>query len=177
MNWGSPDNLENFQRHVLRQQYADESMHSPRSPHRILGHLGILWQWNTRQYTLFAVPLIIVGAMVLARKNKGLFVLCLGLWLIHTIGLLEILNMSFQRQDVFCTQVFQLPAYVITAIFLALGMQRISRIIAHLKPLNLPSSLLTYILPLALLLAIQALLRIFFSFQTICLPGLCQTCR
>ena len=155
MNWGNPDNLENFQRHVLRQQYADESMHAPRSPHRILGHLGILWQWNTRQYTLFAMPLIIIGAMVLIRKNKGLFILCLGLWLIHTIGLLEILNMSFQRQDVFCTQVFQLPAYVITAIFLALGMQRISRIIAHLKPLNLPSSLLAY-LPLALLLTITA---------------------
>ena len=154
MNWGNPDNLENFQRHVLRQQYADESMHAPRSPHRILGHLGILWQWNTWQYTLWAIPLIIAGAIVLARKNKGLFILCLGLWLIHTVGLLELLNMSFQRQDVFCSQVFQLPAYVITAIFLALGLQRITYTMMRLKSLRIPSPLFNTILPLSLVLIV-----------------------
>jgi len=153
LNWGDPSSWQSFSSHVLRQQYGDDSMHTSHSLHRSLGHLGVLWQWNTIQYTIAAVPIIIAGAFSLARQQRDMFYFTLGLFVIHTIGLAEILNFSFQRQEIFCVRVFMLPAYVITAMWLAIGAEGISQAISsriHATNLrSLPCYLLTPILVIA----------------------------
>ena len=147
LNWGDPDTWEAFVRHVLRQQYGDESMHAARTPHRLLGHLGVLWSWNVEQYTLAAVPLIIAGVVHLARRQKQLFYLSLALFAVHTVGLMGLMNFNFQRQELFCARVFQLPAYVISALWLAVGAQQIAVQLAA----YLPGRRLAIVLPEALL--------------------------
>lgn len=123
MNWGNPDNWERFVVHVLRKQYSDDSMHMTRTAHRMLGHVGVLWKWNCQQYSLAAIPFIFAGIFFLARRHRNLFCMSIVFFLMHTIVLIEILNTSFSRQELFCTQVFMLPAYIITAIWLTIGCQ------------------------------------------------------
>ena len=125
MNWGSPDNWQSFLDHVFRRQYADDSMHAARSLHRMLGHLGIFWDWNCQQYSIAGIPLILAGIVFLARKNRAMLYITGGFFLMHSVVLSEILNFPFQRQDLFCTRVFMLPGYIITAIWLCVGCQHV----------------------------------------------------
>ena len=106
LNWGQPDSWENFIRHVLRQQYGDEAMHQAHSFFRWGKHLLILGQWNLQQYTPYSLPLMLAGLIYLFRKFRTYLYLTLGLFLLHTVILAEILNFGFQRQDLFCNRVF-----------------------------------------------------------------------
>lgn len=127
VNWGDPDTWEAFLRHVLRKQYGDPSMHAARTASRFLGQLGVLTSWSARQYTVAAIPFILAGAVIQARRNRDLFYIVLGLFLTHTVGLAAILNFNFQRQELFCTRVFALPAYIPLAIWMAIGCQSVGR--------------------------------------------------
>lgn len=134
LNWGDPVSWSSFLRHVLRQQYGDEAMHTTRSFHRFLGHLGILGHWNLQQYTLAAVPLIVAGMMDLLRRKKFLFYFTLSLFLMNTVVLAEITNFNFQRQELYCNRVFVLAAYVISAVWLTGGAARIGAELVRLLP-------------------------------------------
>ena len=134
INWGSPDTWDNFLHHVLRRQYGDESMNAPHSWQWFWGHIKTLWQWNLQQYTIISIPFIMIGIIYLACRKRTLFFFTLGLFLMHTIILAEILNFNFQRQELFCARVFFLPAYVITALWLTLGADWFGRRISLILP-------------------------------------------
>lgn len=125
INWGEPDNAERLWRHVARKQYGDDAMHAPRSFRRFGQHARTLGQWNIEQYSWAAVPFILLGLMRQLRRRRRVGLVLLGLFLMHTLVLGEILNFTQQRQDLWCTRVFILPAYVITALWLTLGGQTI----------------------------------------------------
>ncbi len=127
INWGNPDTWEAFVRHVLRKQYGDDSMHTARSIHRLFGHWGVLWNWCCQQYTIVAIPFTLAGIICLCRKYRNLLYFTIGFFLMHTVILAEILNFNFQRQELFCTRVFILPAYIITAIWLTIGCEQIGQ--------------------------------------------------
>lgn len=154
LNWGQPDTWENFIRHVLRQQYGDEAMHQAHSFFRLGKHLLILGQWNLQQYTPYSLPLMLVGLIYLFRKFRIYFYLTLGLFLLHTVILAEILNFGFQRQDMFCNQVFFLPAYILTALWLTVGLELLVRTIQNRKiPVGFLGQGVTVILTLIVILS------------------------
>lgn len=129
MNWGNPDSWQRLTDHVLRKQYGDESMQMPHTFKRIFEHVKTLWQWNRQQYTLWAMPFMGIGIAYLAVKKRLMLVLTLIFFLLHSIVLAEILNFSFDRQELFCVRVFMLPCYIITAIWLTLGCNLIEKFI------------------------------------------------
>ena len=127
VNWGNPDNWQRFLEHVFRKQYGDESMHLSRTLHRLFGHLGILWNWISQQYTIAAIPLLAGGLVVLARKNKRLLCITILFFLMHTVVLAELLNISFNRQELFCSRVFFLPAYISAIIWITVGGEHVGQ--------------------------------------------------
>jgi tetratricopeptide (TPR) repeat protein len=127
MNWGSPDTWQSFLDHVFRRQYSDDSMHQPHTLSRFWEHSKTLWHWNTEQYTWIAVPFMLLGLGTYLRNKstRPLILLMLGIFLMNTAVLGEILNFSFDRQELFCFRVFVLPAYIISAVWLITGCQTI----------------------------------------------------
>ena len=121
MNWGNPDSWQSLLDHVLRKQYGDESMHMPHTLKRTLKHWQILWQWNRDQYTIWAVALIGIGIAYMAFKKRFMLVLTALFFLLHSVIFAELINFSFDRQELYCVRVFMLPCYIITAIWLIFG--------------------------------------------------------
>ncbi len=154
INWGNPDNWQRFTEHVLRKQYGDEAMHAPRSLHRIIGHIAVLWYWNVKQYTVFSVPFIIAGLFYLVRHSRKLFYFTLCFFIMHTMVFAEIINMSFQKQGLYCSRVFFLPVYIITAIWLVIGCVEIGKAISQNIPQFAFSSAIKY-LPLLTVTALS----------------------
>ena len=157
MNWGDPSSWEAFVRHITRQQYADDSMHAAHSLYRFCGHLAVLWHWNSQQYTLVALPFMAAGVVHLFRRQRDLFWLTVAPFTMHSVVLAELINFPFQRQDMFCNQVFQLPAYVITAIWLTVGAQQIARELGTWPPAyRWLRSAAGFVVPAALVILITA---------------------
>ncbi len=128
MNWGDPSSWDRFVQHVTRQQYSDDSMKEPRTLTSIWFHLKTLASWNTIQYTIFAIPFILTGICVQYFKFRSLFYFTLGAFLVHSIGLAELINFQDQRIELFAARVFFIPAYIFTAIWLILGIQYIGKL-------------------------------------------------
>jgi len=126
MNWGECSTWQNVIDHILRRQYGAESMRQAHTYTRIWMHLTQLAQWNVKQYTIVAIPFILIGLFSLWKKHV-LLLFTLAFFIMHSIVFSEILNFSSERQELFCVRVFMLPCYIITALWFALGCQWVSQ--------------------------------------------------
>lgn len=130
MDWGDPETLSGMFDHFLRRQYTEAREPEPRT---ILGQGTLVLHFLgtfAAQFTLLLAPLAIFGAIENRRHERSTFRLLLVLFLLTSYGFIWLLNSTPDRQELYLTRVFYLPAFAVAAVWMALGMANFSVMLA-----------------------------------------------
>ncbi|MCC7293437.1 MAG: DUF2723 domain-containing protein [Phycisphaerales bacterium] len=126
MNWGNPASASALWEHVTRSQYKGPD--APDDPPRIHGigetmrQLGVMAGYAYREPTPVLFVLAMLGVVPLARTDRNL-VLLLGLLTAAHTGLFICFHgIGRERDDLWASQVFFLPQYMLMAPPLAAGL-------------------------------------------------------
>ena len=136
MDWGNPETLQGFLSHLLRSQYAGMSRppeHPVRDGVLYLGHLAAfeigpvvtaLAAFGMRSLLKFPGEGEWPGER---RRARRAFVTSYLLWILATsVGLLFVLNVSFEKQALALNEVFFIPLLLLLAPAAALGIEDIT---------------------------------------------------
>jgi len=125
VNWGDTSTVENFVRHVRREQYRELEFGEPFSLStkaqfllHFLRELGAQFGW------ILVIPGIL-GVCLLWNSHFRECLSLLVLFALNSIGLIVMLNFPFDEVKRFVVTVYYIPCYIIFALFIAVGMQRI----------------------------------------------------
>jgi tetratricopeptide (TPR) repeat protein len=118
VNWGAPDDLRRFVRHVSAVMYQ-ENVSSPSIPDLIAELRGFWALWST-EFTLAAPFVGLLGLLGLARRDRPLF------WSLLAIALADVACAIWYRggDD---KDAYYLPAFLVTALGIGLAADRATR--------------------------------------------------
>ncbi len=139
LHWGVPNTWERFSNVVLRKQYAGfAQVSSLLDPVYRFEQLMVWLKWRFESFTWPVLLLVIPGLINLFKKDRRWFWFTLSFILYYDIGLLIFNNFRDTPRDKFFAEVFWIPSYLITAIWLAYGVQwLIVQAVKHCKKINL----------------------------------------
>jgi len=124
VNWGVPDTFSRFLTHLSRSQYGmpwgEESLHAslPQRLSTFTAECGDQWGWAPLLFVLLGA-----GFLVTKSKRIGLAVLATALIGGPVLSILVVPN--FDAEAVDTVSVFYLPAFLILALLVGLGLHRI----------------------------------------------------
>ncbi|MEK6645832.1 MAG: tetratricopeptide repeat protein [Candidatus Firestonebacteria bacterium] len=120
LDWGNPENIKNFIRHITRMQYGDISK-QPYSilafTKQIIAYLKIL----VEQYNLFLLAISVLGIYIFSKTRKREFYITLLIFLLTSAGFAVIMNFSDNYVSLYLEKVFFIPSFAIVAIWFGAG--------------------------------------------------------
>ncbi|MFH1825335.1 MAG: tetratricopeptide repeat protein [Candidatus Firestonebacteria bacterium] len=120
MNWGNITSWQGLLDLVFRKQYggfAKGEITLYLFSQQILTFL----KTYISQFTIFLVPYVILGLFYLYKNNKKIFIYTLFIFLTFTIVMILLINPKMNRNDLEVIEVFYIPAYLVSAIWLFFG--------------------------------------------------------
>jgi tetratricopeptide (TPR) repeat protein len=124
LHWGVPNTWERFSNVVLRKQYAGfAQVGNVLDISYRIEQLLVWFKWRGEAFTWPVLLLVIPGLFSLFRRDRRWFWFTLSFILFYDIGLLIFNNFRDTPRDKFFAEVFWIPSYIITAIWLAHGVQ------------------------------------------------------
>lgn len=128
VNWGSPTSWEKMVDHIAREQYKKPgSQVAPRTVEKTLGQLGALWEHFQRQFTLWLVPLVAAGWVLLSRRDRLAWLYLSLIAAACTLGIIAYTNFDLDREGIHANRIFFIPAYFCAAIFAAAALASAER--------------------------------------------------
>ncbi|QWV99016.1 DUF2723 domain-containing protein [Geomonas nitrogeniifigens] len=132
LNWGDSKNLEQFLWNILRKGYPNEK------PNR---DLGLLWsQLNAFnipfEFTAAGMALLIIGLAVFFSKKRELvlgYLIALGSFLVVIVGCF-----NTPGEMIFLTEEFFTPLYLLSAVFIGVGLFTLLKEAAQRLPDSVP---------------------------------------
>jgi tetratricopeptide (TPR) repeat protein len=120
-NWGNPHDAANFLAHVLRKQYKllEFGQKIPLSDK--IKFIVFFFQEILKQFNLFSGAALL-GAIVIFKENKKLFVSLLLLFLTNGVFLTYILQFAYNPERLGIVSVYYIPAYISVSIFAGIGL-------------------------------------------------------
>ncbi len=128
MDWGDPDTLTNFFNLVQRKQYSFMFSQYPHTCSRFLRQMGIMGHFWTQQFTWVGLLLALFGILWGFRRDwrNSIFFLSLGVSV--TAGFAFVQNFDFDNEWLWIMTVFGIPSYMMTALFIGIGLDSLSRL-------------------------------------------------
>ena len=126
MDWGNPETLENLWDVIRRKQLSFLLFENPRTVGRFLRQLGVcldFWTWEFSPW-VGVFGLLGLGALLWRRFWHGLFLLVLAFGIVAGFCLIQ--NFSFDKEWLWVMRVFGIPAYMVTAIGIGVGLDALS---------------------------------------------------
>jgi len=126
MNWGNPESLTAFLDHVLRRQYSDAVVPQART---IAGQAVLIWHFLGTFAGQFTVPLAafaVAGAVVHLKRELSTFVLFGVLFGLTSYGFIWLFNYPPDRENLYLTQPFFLPAHAVSAVWIAIALHEVA---------------------------------------------------
>jgi transmembrane protein TMEM260 (protein O-mannosyltransferase) len=128
LNWGDPKTLEQFLWNLLRRGYPVEK------PER---GLGLLWEQIkafhlASEFTWVGVVLLVVGLLAFSRKKwaeVAAYLIGIVFFLLVIVG-----YFNTPQEMIFLTEEFFTPLYLLSAVFIALGLFTIVRFLVMNRP-------------------------------------------
>lgn len=152
INWGIPDSWERFLAHLTRKQYGSMSFNfsMPRTADLLVNQVLIYCKLLIAQFTPFLLIFVPFGIYALHRKHKtnkktdsddsrallsmpAFSWLLLGIFIVYSLGLILLINYRLTTEEITLAHVFFIPAYVITAIWIAVGLHYFIFLITQYK--------------------------------------------
>lgn len=127
MDWGNPETLTAAWDHFLRRQYSAAEEPRARS---ILGQGLLVWRFLETfagQFTPWVAALAVPGLFENRRRERSTFYLLAILFLLTSYGFIWLLNYPADRENLYLTRVFFLPAFAIGAVWIAMGLTGVGR--------------------------------------------------
>lgn len=118
LDWGNPETLSNFLRHLRRTQYDFMFSQYPRSLGRFLNQLLTYGRFGLLQFGLLPAVIAVVGMGLLLRRRLRYAVLLLSSGLLVICGFCFWQNFEQTREWLWVMRVFGIPAYYSSAIAL-----------------------------------------------------------
>lgn len=161
-NWGNPQNVEGFKNQILRLQYNDLKFSTAKIfDAKKLPLVDSFFQEILVQFTSVGVIMVFIGFLVLYFKDKKIFLLVLGVFLNNSLLIILLRATEYSAMNEFFFRVYYLPAFMMVAIFFALGLWFVLLIVCRVieKFKNLTRSLiLTLIILLIVFLPVSFVL-------------------
>jgi Flp pilus assembly protein TadD len=121
INWGEPDTWARFWHHVARAQYRATDFEAPFSLSTKLLYIGHVVRLLYNGFTpLVLVPFGLMGCWALRSRRKECALLG-AVFLLNTVVLIMILQLAYIPDNLTRVEVYYLPAYACTAVFIAAG--------------------------------------------------------
>lgn len=148
MDWGNPETLANWWRVVRREQYAFMLTQYPRSMARFLRQVACCAGFWWAQFTPWVGIFGLFGLAVLLRRRfwYGLLLLVIGLTVPTGFTLAQ--NFNFDREWLWVMTVFSIPAYLVTAVGIGVGLDAVHRRVGGFY-LSVPLAAVCILSPLA----------------------------
>jgi tetratricopeptide (TPR) repeat protein len=123
MDWGNPESLEGTLEHLLRRQYTAAEVPRPRTlPGQLILVGQFLWTFLW-QFTPVLSLLAPFGAFLHVKREKATFILFGLLFGATSYGFIWLLNYPPDRQNLFLSQTFFLPAHAIGALWITIALK------------------------------------------------------
>ncbi|HOY56343.1 MAG TPA: DUF2723 domain-containing protein [bacterium] len=154
-NWGNPQNVEGFKNQIFRLQYNDLKFSTAKFfDAKKLPLVDSFFQEILAQFTLVGVIIAFIGFLVLYFKDKKIFLLVLGIFLSNSLLIILLRATEYSAMNEFFFRVYYLPAFMMVAIFFALGLWFILSVACRVlnKFKNLMRSLVLGVIILLLIL-------------------------
>ncbi len=125
MDWGNPENWRDFWDVVTRKQYMFCYSISPRSPARFAHQTFAYVNHYLPQFTPWFCWVPALGIAAMWKKDKLSCAFLVALFIFSSLGLVLILNFDINKEYVWQNRAFWIPSYVVAAILLGVGIDRI----------------------------------------------------
>jgi tetratricopeptide (TPR) repeat protein len=134
-DWGHPQTLSALWRHVSRAQYTElESTVSNGTYTDYLRRLEIMADWGARQFGSGWVLLLAgIGALTLLVRQTGLWLLCVVVGWLNSVGITRYTAFPFEREHIYAVQIFWIPAWMVLAWLIGGGLDALLARIARLR--------------------------------------------
>lgn len=120
LDWGNPETLSNFLKHIFRAQYGSLSS-APRSLTLFSKQLFFYLRYLCEQFTPFLIWLCLPGIWALYKNDKKFFSATIIAFLFYSLGMIIVLNQRPVAHKQFLSRIFFIPSYIIAAIWLGYG--------------------------------------------------------
>ena len=127
VDWGNPETLENMY-HVIRRTQFEFMFHQyPRSVARLLGQLAVYGRFWLGEFLPLGALIGVWGLLVLLRRRPGYAMMLLGSALAVVVGFCYWQNFEQTREWLWVMRVFGIPAYMVTAVGIGVGLETLWR--------------------------------------------------
>jgi len=119
LDWGDPETLSATLDHFFRKQYAGAADAQPRT---VLSQAVLVLHFLetfAREFTPAIAALALLGALEGARRERGIFWLLAVLFGLTSYGFIWLLSYRADRECLYLTRVYFLPAHAVAAVWLA----------------------------------------------------------
>lgn len=130
-NWNNPSTPARLLEHISRSDYKSLDLGKPFSPSDVLSFIFNYLGELGAQFTLFLLPIALIGGPVLFSRKKSIAWSLLVIFLLSSFGLIFVLRYSFDRENIMRVTPYYIPSYLVASIFLAAGLLWIIEIIGR----------------------------------------------
>ena len=121
VDWGNPETWRTFWAHVNRDQYAFLFHQEPRSVGKLLEQIGVFAALWFHEFSPWVVWLALPGLIVLAMRAPWSTLLLVTIAAAIALAFMVIPNYPLDQENIWVINVFWIPCYMITGIFIGAG--------------------------------------------------------
>lgn len=121
VDWGNPETWQAFWAHVNREQYDFLFQQEPRSLSKLLRQIGLFASLWVREFSPWVVWLALPGFIMLAARKTWATLLLGTLAAGIALAFMVIPNYPLDQENIWVINVFWIPCYMITGIFIGAG--------------------------------------------------------
>ena len=133
VDWGNPENFENFMEVVTRKQYAFAFNAHERTIARVFGQSWAFLKIYATQFTIFLAWLPLLGLWRCLKRDRILCGMLVGSFIVLSAGFIFATNFDLDHQSLWVNSVFWVPAYFIAALLMGLGIEQLIHLICAPK--------------------------------------------
>lgn len=121
VDWGNPESWRAFWAHVNREQYAFLFHQEPRSLGKLIAQLSTFLSLWVREFTPWTLWLVLPGFVLLLTRRTWATLFLATVAVAVAFAFMIIPNYPLDRENIWVVNVFWIPCYVITAVFIGGG--------------------------------------------------------
>jgi len=146
MNWGNTTSLSGLLDLIFRKQYGGFAK-GEKTLYLFSQQILSFLKTYSSQFTIFLIPFVFLGLFNLYKINKKIFIYTMFIFLTFTVVIILLINPKMNRNDLDVIEVFYIPAYLISAIWLYFGFNYILILLKN-KTLVTLFTFFSFLLPL-----------------------------